>query len=50
MEEHEITEGTVGEWVYKATADMPSGQAVFLAFDRDEFDALPEAFGAGSAS
>ena len=50
MEEHEITEETVGEGVYKATADMPSGHAVFLAFDRDELDALLEVLGAGQAT
>jgi len=46
-EEQETIENTMGEWAHKATLDMPSGQAVFLAFDSREFDALVDVFGAG---
>ena len=43
----ESIEDAMGEWAHKAISDMPSGQAVFLAFDSREFDALVDALGAG---
>jgi hypothetical protein len=38
-------EDVIGEWARRISMDMPSGQAVFLAFDCKEFDAMVEAFG-----
>jgi hypothetical protein len=45
-EEGDTVEDIMGEWAHRTALDMPSGQAVFLAFDSKEFDAMVEAFGA----
>ena len=46
-EDGDTMEDVMGEWARRTALDMPSGQAVFLAFDGREFDAIVDALGAG---